>query len=161
MRVVEADSSHLQRLRTEFEAREAVEHRLHVADEDRLPCLKFRRQAIFPSRHRGDAECVRLFERLLDEILVRAEVHGGPRAVVEIRLQHDQADERLAAARVRLQYEVAVVASGFEPLRKNCPLRWAKWPLVARPIELVVNDDRVAWSLDHRLCEPFLEIHHG
>jgi hypothetical protein len=56
-----------------------------------------------------------LLDRLLDQEVVRAQVYGRPFAVVELGLQHQQADQRLALPRVRFEDHVLLLAMAGKP----------------------------------------------
>jgi hypothetical protein len=71
----------------------------------------------------ADAELLGLLAGLRDQEVVRAKVDYRPLARIESRLEHEQADQRLALSRVELDDDVARVGLASVPLTKHRVLR--------------------------------------
>jgi len=124
MRVIEADRAHLQRAWSESKPCLAVEQRLHVYDEDLPPGFKVCRQPIVSDRYAGHAKLCRLLERLPDQELVRANVDHRACVLVQVGLEHQQADQGLPLAGVELQDQITILPMGSEPRFEDRALRW-------------------------------------
>src|SRR4051794_24498512 len=85
------------------EPRLAVEKRVDVDDKDGAAATESRRVRVVG---RLEPERGRLPDDLLGEVRIGRQVSDGAFALVEARLQREQTDEGLAAARVHLDHEV-------------------------------------------------------
>src|SRR5207249_8076371 len=100
MGIIHQDVRNRGGLLAEFELRPPVEHLLNRSDEQRLAVVEIVRKVAIRRSAEADAKLLRLSTGLVNQVIVRAQVDSGFRQFVELGLQDEQPDQRLALAGV-------------------------------------------------------------